>query len=265
MMKKLFWQGGIMVLLFLTSFYIVREIDWVRYLKIESVTSKTEEKLGTLIWDIIKKTEKIVNDKMLVNTIDSLVTHIAYENDIDREFLKVHIVENKQINAFALPYGYIVIYTGLIKASDNPDELCAVISHEIAHVQLDHVMTKLIRELGLSLVISMTTGGTSAEAIMEAAKLLSSTAFDRNMEKQADLKAIDYMIKAEVNPKALADFFIKLSRNTSDFNKYMTLISTHPDFESRINYIEEHIGYKSYPNSQIIDTNTWNILKSRIE
>ena len=80
-------------------------------------------------------------------------------------------------NAFALPGGHLVLYTGLINASDNFEEVTGVIGHELAHIELNHVMKRLVREIGLSALISMTTGESNPQVVLETAKLLSSSAF----------------------------------------------------------------------------------------
>ena len=101
----------------------------------------------------------------------------------DREIIKVHVLNKDEINAFALPNGHLIIYSGLINNSGNQEELTGVICHEIAHIELNHVMKKLIKEIGLSVLISMTTGKGGSEIIKETAKMLSSSAFDRKLEK----------------------------------------------------------------------------------
>ena len=69
-----------------------------------------------------------------------------------------------EVNAFALPNGHLVIYSGLILNSDNQEQFSGVICHEIAHIRLKHVIKKLIKELGFSVIISMTTGSYGSEA-----------------------------------------------------------------------------------------------------
>ena len=78
----------------------------------------------------------------------------------------------------------------MLQAFDNENQLGFVICHEIAHIQLSHVMKKLVKEIGLSVLISMTTGKSGSGTIQEGLKLLSSSAYDRNLEKEADLKAV---------------------------------------------------------------------------
>jgi predicted Zn-dependent protease len=241
------------------------KIDWLTVFKVQKVTNKTEEKLGNLFWEIFQKTEKENKNPFVVNTIDSIVTQICTANKIQREIVKVHILNKDDINAFALPNGHLIVYTGLIINSDNQEELSGVICHEIAHINLNHVMKKLVKEIGLSVLISMTTGNGGSEVIKETAKLLSSSAFDRSLEKEADIKAVDYLIKAKINPNPFADFLFKLSEIENDATQYLTWISTHPDSKERAEYIIEYSKDKKSNYSALISIATWEKLKENLK
>jgi predicted Zn-dependent protease len=118
-----------------------------------------------------------------------------------------------------------------------------VISHELAHIQLNHIPKKLIKEIGLAVLTSTTSE--KAVQIAQAAKILSSTAFDRSMEKAADLKAVDYLVASQIYPKHLADFMNKLAEEKKEKNfPSFTWISTHPEPNVRAEYILEYIDKK---------------------
>jgi predicted Zn-dependent protease len=77
------------------------------------------------------------------------------------------VLNNDEINAFALPNGHLIVYSGLILNSDNQEELIGFICHEIAHIALNHIMKRLVKEIGTSVLISMTTGNGGSEIIKE--------------------------------------------------------------------------------------------------
>mgnify|MGYP002628458639 FL=1 len=264
-MKKIIIQGAITILLFFGTWNALAQIDWVKVFKVQKVTAKTEQKLGELFWEVFKKTEEENKNTLVVNPIDSIVTHICKSNKIDRETIKVHVLNKDEINAFALPNGHLIIYSGLIHNSDNQEELTGVICHEIAHIELNHVMKKLVKEIGLSVLISMTTGNGGAEIIKETAKMLSSSAFDRNLEKEADIKAVDYLTTAKVNPEPFANFLYKLSDKEHEAPKYLTWISTHPDSRERAAYIVEYNKDKLTDYKPILSNETWEKLKVKLK
>ncbi len=264
-MKNTIFQGALIILLFFGIWLALTKIDWVRIFKIQKVTDKTEQKLGELIWEIFQKTEKENKNVHVINSIDSIVAHICKANEIDREVLKVHVLNKDDINAFALPNGHLIVYSGLILNSDNQEELTAVICHEIAHIELNHVMKKLVKEIGLSVLISMTTGNGGTEVVKETAKMLSSSAFDRSLEKDADIQAVDYLIKAKVNPEPFANFLYKLSAEENEATEYLTWISTHPDSKERAEYIVEYSKNKTTDFEQILSDQTWQKLKEALK
>ncbi len=264
-MKKIFFQGAVSILLFFGTWFILTKIDWVSVFKVQKATDKTEEKLGDLFWKIVQETEKENKNPFVINSIDSIVNQICTSNKIDRKFIKIHIINKDDVNAFALPNGHLVIYSGLIKNSDNQEELSGVVGHEIAHINLNHVMKKLVKEIGLSVLISMTTGNSGYEVIKETAKMLSSSAFDRSLEKEADIKAVDYLVQAKINPEPFAEFLFKLSDEENTATKYLTWISTHPDSRERAEYIIEYSKDKKTKFSSVIELETWDKLKEKLD
>ncbi len=263
-MKKTIIQGAITLMLFFGSWFLLTKINWVRVFNVQKVTDKTEEKLGDLFWETFQKNEQENKNPFVIKTIDSMVSRICTANNINRESIKVHVFIKEDINAFALPNGHLIIYSGLILNADNQEELCGVICHEMAHINLNHVMKKLVKEVGLSVLISMTTGKGGTEVIKETAKMLSSTAFDRSLEKEADIKAVDYLIKAKINPAPFADFLFKLSEKENEATQYLTWINTHPDSKDRAEYIVTYSKDKQSKYTSVITTAAWDKLKDKL-
>ncbi len=262
MIKKALTQALSIVILFFSIWFVFMQIDWKELLNIDKVTTSTEQKLGELYWELFQHSEIENMDSIIINSIDSVVNKICERNSINRNKIKVHILNNSQINAFALPDGHLIIYDGLLSSVSDQEELYGVICHELAHIELDHIMQKLIKEVGISVLISTTSNNHSAEVIQETAQILSSTAFDRKLEKEADLKAIDYLIAAEINPEPFANFLYLLSTKDPDFIKNMEWLSTHPSGEDRAAYLVEHMKGKSFKHKSLLSPATWNRIKS---
>lgn len=236
-MSKVTSQGLIIVCLFLITWQLLKQIDWMEVIGVEALTEKTEEKLGELYWDLFKTEGRENTDGALHIRIDSLIEKICVHNQINKTDIKLHILEKDEVNAFALPDGHLVLFTGLIDFVENQDELSGVLAHEMAHIELNHVSQKLIKEVGLNTLISITTGGAGAEIIKETAFLLSSTAFDRGMEKEADLQAVTYMINAGMRAESFADLLSRMGEDDHRATRYLSWISTHPDPNERAAYI----------------------------
>ena len=144
-MGKVTIRLAIVVAMFVATLTILKQVDWMTIFNVEQITSSTEEKLGELLWNIIDQQEREITDEETLITIDSLTTHICSYNDIDRSQIKLHLINNDEINAYALPDNHLVILSGLILKTKNEAELCGVICHEIAHMEKDHVSKKLIK------------------------------------------------------------------------------------------------------------------------
>ncbi len=238
-MKKLLIQSVISVSVLLAVYLTLNSIDWMTIFKVKQAIQKSEEKIGTLVWDyyLIDKVE-ITNDSLVVK-VDSLFQQLCITNKIDQHSIQLHIVESDEINAFSLPGNQIVVNKALIDSCNDTDQLASVLAHELAHLELNHITKKLIKEFGLTILITSSGSGEISGAIKEISKLLSSTAYDRQNEKEADLQAVKYLQNASIDPNALIEFLQKIE------SKELSWISTHPNTQERITYISKAINTHS--------------------
>lgn len=264
-MKKILIELVISVALILAVWFGLSQVDWMKLFNIEQVTQNTEEKIGDLFWKMLKSSETEISSDSIVSQVDSMLTRICTSNTIDRKKVKLHLLRKDEINAFALPNNHLVIYSGLIAACENEAELYGVIGHELAHMEKNHVMNKLIKEIGLSVLISMTTGNGNAEMIKEAIKHLSSTAYDRSLETEADLTAVEYLEKASINPEPFANFLYRLADETKHLPSQIYWISTHPESKERAEEIIQHIQNKDIPKAEAKDSLRFEKLKERVK
>lgn len=187
-----------------------------------------------MVWADMEK--KSIESGPDYQKLDSVLKKICEGNGLKREEIKLHLMEDAEVNAFALPDHHMVVYTGLVKEAKSNDEIAGVLAHEIAHMELKHVMKKLLKQVGYTILINITTGDAGGEVIKEVLGLLTSSAYDRSLEKDADLKAVEYMKNAGLDVKAFADFLYRLGEeNEGPVN--LTWISTHPDPKERAKYI----------------------------
>lgn len=148
-----------------------------------------------------------------------------------------YLVDNPQVNAFALPGGYIVVNAGLVYAAKSADELAAVLAHEVQHVEQRHSLQQILHQLGWATLLAVVVGdaGTITSVVLLQ---LGNTAFNRDLETQADLGGISAMREAGVPPQAMASFF----KGLRDEGGMPTLLSTHPATDERIKAIEAAIA-----------------------
>jgi Zn-dependent protease with chaperone function len=163
--------------------------------------------------------------------------HMVHALQHGQEFpyaIQVGVVDHKMINAFALPGGHIIVMRGLIEMAETPEQLAAVIAHELGHVAQRDPIVQALRAAGtaglLSLVLGDATGGTVLALIGER---LITVKNSRDVEARADDFALAQLAKAGVSPEALAEFFELLLQEMKDLDFDMGWMSSHPPSAAR--------------------------------
>lgn len=266
MIDKLFIRGFIILASFFGLWLLLLQVNWVGIFHIEKLqnnklTERVETELGELMLREFKKESDEVENHYVTETLDSLVTKICQANDISKETLRVYILENDDVNAFALPDRQLVIYTGLISQTESPEALSGVIAHELAHIERRHVIKSLIREMGLSVLFALVSGQSDFSVMGDIIQMVSSSAFSREMEKEADLLGVNYLLNAKIDPKPFADFMRGLSKGEFSALKW---ISSHPMSKEREKYILKSIEKKKVTFESVIAPETWLLFKDAV-
>lgn len=263
-MKKLLFQIFCSVAVFTITWLGLQQINWMGLFRVNQITDNVEQELGDKLFEAFIQEQDLVSTPAIIRPIDSILIKVCQENELDYKTIKLHIVKSDAINAVALPGGHLVVFTGLIEEAEQQNELTGVICHELAHIRLNHVMKKLVSEIGLTAVLT-STSGTGGIAISEALKALSSSGFSRKLEKEADIQAIEYMINANVDPEGLATFLFRLSQTPDKMDSISSWLSTHPDSKLRAEYIIAYCKWKKKKNESIITQAQWNELKKSVK
>ncbi len=158
-----------------------------------------------------------------------------------------HCVNEKAINAFALPGGYVFINRGAIEAADNESQLAGVMAHELSHVALRHGTNQatkaILAETGLGIfgaVFGDSTGGallTTLGSFTAGGVLLR---YSRTAESQADVMGTQVLYDAGYDPRAMAQFFEKLEGESKGKNP-PEFFSDHPSPERRVERVDEEV------------------------
>ena len=264
MINKTIFQGLVIGVAFFGMWFVLSRLNFVKFFEIEKHTTSAENKIGDMIWDQIQETENVVTNDSILKGLDKLINPICKANGIKRDSLKIHIVKKDEINAFALPNNHLVVYTGLINDCKKQEALQGVLGHEIAHIEKNHVMKKLSKEVGLSVLLSAASGGKGGQILKEIFKTLSSTAYDRSLEKEADMQSVKYLLKANINPEPMADFMYELAQK-HDTPSGFGWISTHPESEERAKYILDYLKGKKFQKKQILTEKEWEDYKKQVK
>lgn len=153
----------------------------------------------------------------------------------------VNVINAKMVNAFALPGGRIIIMGKLLKLMETPDELAAVLAHEMGHVAERHPTEAAIRATGFSLFLTMLVGDSSkvAEFLASLGVQAVQSSYSRDDERAADQIAADLLGAAGADKSALGTAFERLQKAqkgkvTLNLGRLGAFLSTHPSYEERI-------------------------------
>jgi hypothetical protein len=151
--------------------------------------------------------------------------------------IKVRAVRAPFVNAFALPGGTVLVTGELIARAESPDELAAVLAHEIAHIERRHAMQAAWRAMGAGLLLDAVVGGGSGagQQLIVLAGGFADHRFSRALEAEADERAIEILRAENISTRGMADFFGRLANQGDDpeLRKAAEWFQTHPDTANR--------------------------------
>jgi predicted Zn-dependent protease len=164
--------------------------------------------------------------------LDRLVAKLAAAADSPYD-LRVAVLDHKMPNGFALPGGQIVLFGGLVEFAETPQEVTAVVAHEIGHVVRRHTTQLILRNLGITFFFGVMLGDLGSGAIAIAGETLLTLSYSREAETEADATAIQLLQRAAMRADGLASFFARLDKKLPDLPAALALLSTHPSSEER--------------------------------
>jgi predicted Zn-dependent protease len=223
------------------------------------ITKEQQEQVGLQAMGEVYKQMPVLPDSNPVTQYvqqlgRKLVSVIPPEHSWPYQF---HVIQEKDINAFALPGGPLFVNLGAIEAADNEAELVGVMAHEMSHVYMQHSAkqagkTSTLQGLAaiLGAVLPGNTAGNIARMGVQLGAGTLSLKYSRSDEAQADAVGAIIAYKAGYNPKALADFFLKLEQEGG--GRGPQFLSDHPNPGNREAAIQKEIqGWppKSFQNS----------------
>lgn len=200
--------------------------------------------------------------KVYIN--ERIFQHVLMSSGVENEEIfnyRIEIIDDPNVlNAFALPGGYIYLYTGLLLYLDSEAALAGVIGHEIAHAERRHTTERLTAYYGTSLLISIILGENPSTVAEIAANLFVGLAFlanSRSDEEESDEYSFEYLKDTRYYPGGVKFFFEKLQYDglvDSNSSKIETFLSTHPDPIERIStvnslLIRDNIELKNFQSN----------------
>lgn len=191
---------------------------------------------------------EIINNSKANAYISALGQQLAGKAPNENKFpFYFKIVNDKSINAFALPGGPVYVHRGAIEAADNEAQLAGVIGHEIGHVILRHGTNQATKaQLGqgaLGILGAVLGNGAAGQVVAAGGGFLANSVllkYSRDAESQSDLIGTQILYDLGYDPKAMAEFFEKLAKENKG-SKAEEFFSNHPIPENRVAKVNAEI------------------------
>lgn len=246
-----------------------------------SITVKEEEDMSRQMMAMIYKHYDVIDDPVIVPYVNRIGQRILATLPQQPFTYHFHVINDDVYNAFATPAGHIFVYTGLLNAMNEEEELAGIMGHEIAHVYCRHISQKIERSKKISMA---TLAGVAAGVLMglggagEAASAVTmgsvaagqsaELAYSRENEMQADQFGVEFLTKANYSASGLLEILKKIrSKTWFGSNQIPTYLMTHPAVEDRIAFISSWI--ESYDQSHkpiaLVNQDEFNRIHTRSE
>jgi Zn-dependent protease with chaperone function len=210
-----------------------------------------EIKMGDQLREVMLKEEKLAGF-----TIDQTGTRhlqeFADQLELSRQYpIRVTLVKSKIVNAYALPGGQIVVYTGILKKINSPEALAALLAHESTHVNERHSLRSLLRSAANGMIISVVFSDASGitGALVSNAESLNGLRYSRSLESEADEKGMELLLKNGVNVDGMRQL-MKTLQKEGDIPGSISFLSSHPLTKERIRSTERFI--KKHPQKLVL-------------
>ncbi len=205
------------------------------------IDQQKERMIGEKVYREVQRQMPVAQNPWLEDQLFSVFSHLLSQTQMGQP-IGLLIINDPQINAFAVPGGLFALNTGLVTSARNMDEVAGVMAHEIAHVTQRHYSRSqeafkgqgLLALAGVlvvgALVASQADGDAGAAVMMgsQAALMDKQLTYSRNQEREADRIGMQYMYTAGYNPQSMADFFEVMHRATSRVSFLPDFWFTHP-------------------------------------
>jgi len=224
-----------------------------------------ERRLGESIMREIRADRSFLDDAEATDYIATLGNRIASRAPGARQDFDFFLIQDRQINAFALPGGFVGVHTGLVLAAQSESELAGVLAHEIAHVAQRDIARMIAQQkqsqvtslavLAAAILLSRVSSqaAEAAAAFGQAGIVQSQLNFTRDAERAADRIGLQILEQAGFDPRAMAVFFERLQRATRVYETGApSYLRTHPLTFERIADMQgrtESLPYRQVPDS----------------
>lgn len=203
---------------------------WAVERAVDLIPREWERELGRSAAAGVLEGTKVCSDPAMTAATRELGTRLVGALEQCPYDFKIRVLDDSEVNAFALPGGYLFIHRGLLEQASDSDEVAGVLAHEIQHVMLRHGVSNLVRQAGFMILLQALVGDASAveRTVLQSAADLASMSFSREQESEADRTGLALLRRASLDGSGLERFLARLAGEEGKAREALTFLTTHP-------------------------------------
>jgi Zn-dependent protease with chaperone function len=215
--------------------------DLLVEIAVSRIPVEWEQKLGESAYRDFLSHQEVMKEGPAVAALGEMTQRMTAQIQDNPYKFEVTVVKSDVINAFALPGGYVVVFTGLMKKAESGEEVAGVLSHELNHVLRRHGLERIVKNFGLMAVAAIVFGNQQGLVGMmkQLGVELFTLKFGREQETEADLTGLQLLQRARINPAGMITFFERLSEKDQG---QMEWLSTHPMSAARAERLKAELA-----------------------
>jgi predicted Zn-dependent protease len=219
-------------------FFAVYALFPEKWLDRMHISKEQEQEWGQTIRSWMTEGEDVIQHPELDSALQRIERRFRTADTLQYDF-NFTVIQSEEVNAFALPGGEIVIYSGLIAHCNHPEELAAVIAHEMGHAEKQHVLKRMVGAVGVT-TLGQVLGGQNGSVVSDVIQELVLKGFSRSQEEEADQFALLLLKQAQLDPGYLASVFqILADLEEESLDGVPEMLMTHPNVADRIQQATE--------------------------
>jgi beta-barrel assembly-enhancing protease len=218
----------------------------------------------------IEASVKLVRDPTISEYVNRIGQNLVRNSDARVPFT-IKVIDASEVNAFALPGGFLYVHSGLLLATDEEAELAGVMAHEVAHVAARHAARQMTRAslANIASIPLIFVGGGVGYAARSVAGIgipISFMKFSRGFEEEADYLGLQYMYKTGYDPQSFMSFFERIqAKEKQKPGTLSKVFASHPPIESRIAKTQKQIESKLPSSPQyVVTTSEFDDVRTRL-
>ena len=207
-----------------------------------AVSTQQEVQMGASYAQQINSQLPIVADPEInryINVLGDSIARLTERNDLPE--WRFFIVDSREVNAFAVPGGFVYVNRGLIERTQRMDQLAGVLGHEIGHIVRRHSIKQMQQQQGanigvtLACVLTSICNNQAGQAAIQVGGTALFAKFSRSDEEEADEEGIKNVVRAGISPNGVPEMFqILINERQSNPSGVESWFATHPLEEDRI-------------------------------